>query len=161
MTLRLERHQYRTNIVYYNDANTWFCEIWVQNQESRTKSISSAVTRQQWRKWIESWQSQWFHGSRNFCHIVQLYDSWLICQIGWTWAKRQHPLQQVHERDRWQGSHHCLTEHQSPTRWRRRYRSRWSASSLAPPTSSIPQRRCHDIGWDIMKSVTSYGKDIG
>ena len=68
------------------------------------------------------------------------------------------PIQQVHALH--QGGHRSV-EHTSPTRWRWRGRSRWSAWSFAPPIRSMPPRRCHDIGWDIIKSVTSYGIDTG
>ena len=47
-----------------------------------------------------------------------------------------------------------------PARWRWRGRRRWSGWKLAPPTRTIPPRRCHDIGEHIMKSVISHGCDI-
>ncbi len=86
------------------------------------------------------------HSPRRWPRPADFFQ-WL--QIGRCALLAQQLLQQVHAWD--QGCHHSA-EHTSPARWRWRGRRRWSAWRLAPPTSAIQQRRCHDIGWDIIKS---------
>ena len=78
-------------------------------------------------------------------------------QIGSGALLAQQLLQQVHALD--QGRHRSA-EHTSPARWQWRGRRRWSTWRMAPPTRAIPPRRCHDIGYNIIKYVASYGYDI-